>query len=317
MASFLKDLEKDGYAVIPNILTNEECDSAIDGIWDWLALLSNGEIDRQDSDTWLTNWPYTFGKKGIIQWYGVGQSQFVWDVRQNPKVIDIFKKIWKTDDLLVSFDGINIQIPPEMLRSGFSPPFSEGWHHMDQGKKKIGRFCIQGFVNLEETDEDDGCLVVRPGTHLLHQSFISEFGEEFAGGDWLKLEEHHRQWYDEGSYHPIRVQAPKGSVVLWDSRTVHANSTAQKGRADPERFRYVIYTCYLPRKDATEAQLKKKRKYFEEGRMTNHWPYGFKVFPMVPRLFGEKRYDEGFALTKGEFMLPNLSEVGRRLAGFD
>jgi hypothetical protein len=37
---------------------------------------------------------------------------------------------------------------------------------------------------------------------------------------------------------------------------------------------------------ATESDLKKKRKYFEEQRMTSHWPHKIKVFAKTPRTYG-------------------------------
>jgi hypothetical protein len=39
--------------------------------------------------------------------YAISHEKFVWDARLEPGVLDAFSKIWGTDDLLVSFDGIN------------------------------------------------------------------------------------------------------------------------------------------------------------------------------------------------------------------
>ena len=36
----------------------------------------------------------------------IGHAQYVWDIRQNEKVVDVFSKIWITN-LLTSFDGIS------------------------------------------------------------------------------------------------------------------------------------------------------------------------------------------------------------------
>jgi len=55
-----------------------------------------------------------------------------WNVRQNPKVVDVFAKIWnvKLEDLLVSFDGASIQLPPEITGFGFGD--DKKWFHSDQ-----------------------------------------------------------------------------------------------------------------------------------------------------------------------------------------
>lgn len=261
------------------------------------------------------------GQKGIIQWYSAGQTQFVWDVRQDPSVHKVFSSLWNDDNLLVSFDGINLQIPPE-ITGKYSNPLGTEWLHSDQAPKKVGLGCIQGFVNLETTDENDGCLIAVPKSHLLHSQMCCEFKlkeDKNSGSDWLKLSEPQVKWYEEHKCSPIRVQAPKGSLVLWDSRTIHANSTAQKGRDDPSRWRRVIYVCMTPRKWSSEKELVKKTKYFNEGRMTSHWPHKIKVFPVTPFFRNAKekdKYASGFERAKVLFKVPVLTDLGKSLAGF-
>ena len=82
----------------------------------------------------------------------------------------------------------------------------------------------------------------------------------------------------------VRVACPKGSLVLWDSRTVHCGAEPLR-RTEP-RIRSVIYLCYLPRSHATEANLRKKIKAFEDQRTTSHWPNKPKLFPLKPRTYG-------------------------------
>lgn len=40
---------------------------------------------------------------GLFNRHACGHEQFAWDVRCEPAVIDVFAKIWGTDELLVSF----------------------------------------------------------------------------------------------------------------------------------------------------------------------------------------------------------------------
>ena len=35
----------------------------------------------------------------LIQQHSIGHSQFIWDVRQNEKIADVFAKIWKCNKL--------------------------------------------------------------------------------------------------------------------------------------------------------------------------------------------------------------------------
>ena len=67
----------------------------------------------------------------LVQYWGVGQSQFVWDIRQNPKVAAVFAKLWdvEPEELLVSFDGLSCHLSPEVTNKGY---FRDNmWMHFD------------------------------------------------------------------------------------------------------------------------------------------------------------------------------------------
>jgi hypothetical protein len=44
----------------------------------------------------------------VIQHYGVCHEDAVWQLRQEPGVVGAFEKVYGTDDLIVSFDAVNI-----------------------------------------------------------------------------------------------------------------------------------------------------------------------------------------------------------------
>lgn len=105
------------------------------------------------------------------------------------------------------------------------------------------------------------------------------------------------------------VRCPAGSMVFWDSRTIHSGQQALRLRPSPN-FRCVAYLCYTERSRATETSLKKKRKAFDELRTTSHWPHKPKMFPKKPRHYG-KGYPKVTEVGK-----PVLSKIGKKLAGF-
>lgn len=78
--------------------------------------------------------------------YAVSHEKFVWDVRTEPKVVEAFSKIWGTDELLVSFDGINLTLPPPETDEKKAVP--QRWPHQDQDSTIRGFQCAQGIVNL-------------------------------------------------------------------------------------------------------------------------------------------------------------------------
>ncbi|MCH9716677.1 MAG: hypothetical protein K0U52_06275, partial [Gammaproteobacteria bacterium] len=215
-----QQLIEQGWTVIPNILSPRECEQGIDGIWEWLAFI-NPNIQRHDPESWSNrNWPVTMHQ--IIQHYGVGQQEFVWNIRTHPKVKQVFSYLWDTNNLITSFDGINVTRPPETGYIQFHND-QRSWLHLDQGPKTSKRSqtkrhrrkkdptcaCIQGFVSLEDAAEDDAVLQLYQGSHHLHEAFFDHLhASNRPASDWYKLTADDRQWYlDRGCQH-LRIAVP-------------------------------------------------------------------------------------------------------------
>ena len=105
------------------------------------------------------------------------------------------------------------------------------------------------------------------------------------------------------------VKAAKGSVIMWNSKTVHCGIESFRGR-EKTNIRCVVYLCYLPRNKATEKDLEKKRKAFNNQRMCSHWANKAQLFPKNPRTYG------GSLPNVTTFPKPVLTELGKKLAGF-
>lgn len=299
-SKYLDDLDEKGYCVIPNLITKEECKKYIDRIWDWLEGLDT-DIDRNEPATWGNGqWPPSMF--GIIHRLSIGQEQFIWDLRQDPRVIEVFKQIWETDELLVSFDGMCI------LKPGQNQDMKERkkafWAHTDQGSHKVGRHCIQGLMTLEEAGPHDGGLVVWPGTNKIHQEYFKE-KKITTDGDWYKYPRSYIAILEREGYERTKVIAPAGSLILWDSRTIHQNEQPHKEQKVP-RFRYAIYLCMTPASMATEHDIARKRAAFYQKKMTNHWPH--QANPVILRNIDLSNY-------KVSMELPELTDVGMKLAG--
>lgn len=79
------DLKTQGWAVVPDVLSPLECQEYVDGVWTWLESLETG-VKRNDPTTWGDDrWPSSF--RGIINTLEVSHQDFVWRVRQNPKIL--------------------------------------------------------------------------------------------------------------------------------------------------------------------------------------------------------------------------------------
>lgn len=259
--SYKEELEEKGYCIIEHVLSFEEIKEARKYFDDWYYSHPQIKIISEKVN------PH-----GIFKHFNIGHQRHAWYIRTRPKVQEVFKNIWDTDDIVVSFDG-TCYIPKSCKKK------DNIWTHTDQAPSKKGKICIQGFVAL--TDNTNRTLVVYEGSHKLHQEYAKERNLK-STKDWLLIEHEYLEKIKE-TKKVLDIKA--GSLVLWDSRTFHQNQYG--GDCNEERI--VQYVCFLPRKDLTEKMQEKRIDYFLDERTTSHWPYPIKVNGLQPQNYGNKK----------------------------
>ena len=307
-------LARYGVAIIPNVLDAQECNEMKTGMWDYLETITANmdiPIERANTQT-LCTFKELYPKHSmLIQHWSIGHAQFIWDVRTNLKVIAPFEKIWNTqkEDLLVSFDGASFHFPPETTGFGWSKPNHKSWIHCDQSYLRNGFECVQGWINAYDTNQGDATLTVLEGSNRYHEEFKNHFNKT-EKDDWYMLDEEEINWYvNTKGCVKNNIRCPAGSLVLWDSRTIHCGKEPNKNRLVPN-YRCVVYTCYTPRSKSTFSSLNKKIQAFENLRTTSHWPHKPKMFPKKPRTFGAPLPN----IT--QIPRPVISDIGYRLIGY-
>ncbi|KAL0049348.1 hypothetical protein WJX82_000098 [Trebouxia sp. C0006] len=265
------DLETQGWAVVPDVLSTVECEEYVSGAWTWLESLDTG-MKRDDPATWGDDrWPSSF--RGIINTLEVSHQDFVWRVRQNPRILQVFEGLWGTNELLSSFDSINI------LKPGQHESSTDGWLHVDQAPLRKGVACIQGLVNMVDVSPETGTLLVKDGSHSSHEDFFQNatvLSEEQKKQteDFYKFQHQERDYFQKFENRALSAKA--GSLFLWDSRCAHQNLLP----GNTDKWRHVVYTCYQPKNLATEKDLALKREAYNDRRVTTHWPsMNVKLFP--------------------------------------
>jgi hypothetical protein len=303
-----------GVAIIPSVLSEEDCARMNAGMWDTLEHLTQRweqPIHRADKSSWrLFKRLYPLHSMIIQQWE-VGHAKHVWEVRQNRAVVNVFAEIWKTkpEDLLVSFDAIAVHLPSEETNIGWYR--NNNWLHSDQSYTDNHFRCVQGWVTGYDVNEGDATLTFLEGSNRMHK----QVGDHFKiteKDNWYKLTEEQTAYYTDNGCALKRIKCPKGSLVLWDSRTIHCGGEPMRGRQEAN-MRNIVYVCYQPRAQCDAGKLKKKREALREKRMTTHWPCNVKLFPKMPRTYGNPVYPVE-PMPDPE---PYLNLLGRRLAGFD
>ena len=307
-------LDKYGVAIITGVLDSTSCSKLEDDMWNMLEQLSikfkapSKPITRTDPSSWKEISRFYPIHNMLIQQH-VGHSVPVWNVRQHPNVVGSFAKLWDVNstDLLTSFDGISFHMPPETTKRGW---FKNNWLHCDQSFTRNDRDCVQGWVTARDINDGDGTLTFLEGSHKYHKTVAEHFSLTDKK-DWLKLDPCIVDYYTNDLKCAQKcIKCPKGSLVLWDSRTIHSGREASKTRLVPN-IRCVIYVCMTPRQNATAACLRKRIKAYEESRMTTHCPHNPKLFGKHPRTYGGELYE------MGEIDAHEITDVGRRLIGYD
>lgn len=259
--SIKKELDEKGYAIIENIITEDEINTAIKSFHEWRNSVPN-----------LNEHHSSINAHGIYKFHQVGHQYHAWYLRTRNSIINIFKELWNTDELVVSFDG-SCYMPKEYTKK------DTVWLHTDQAPNSKGVQCYQSFVSL--TDNEERTLVVYEGSHNMHEKYFKDRGI-VSKKNWHKID---KTFIETISDKKRVLKVKKGSLVIWDSRTFHQN---QYGKPESEE-RIVQYLCYLPKKSKknTKSMEKKRIKYFNERRTTSHWPYPLAVNGLQPQLFGD------------------------------
>lgn len=265
------ELHKYGCVVIKNLISPERAKYYADKQIEWLKNFDLG-FDDKDPSTWTADHlPVSF-KGGMYSAYGSSHERFVWEARTESAVVDVFEKLWGTDELLCSFDGMNISMPNRKDLK-WSP-----WPHVDQNPERKGMQAVQGLLNYAPNGPKDGGLMLMKGSARLFNEFFAQKREsndhedapppEIKFLDLYLFSKKDIAWFEARGCELVKINMDPGDFVLWDSRTMHYACLPEG-----DQIRHVQYICMTPRSAATEEALDAKRKCFETYNGTTHWPH--------------------------------------------
>ena len=262
-------LDERGFVVFRGVLDAAEVDRANELFFDYLEALGSG-VDRGESNTWGDDhWPPCAGDAGILPWFGIGQSPFMWFVQTRSRVAAAYRQAWGLDDaaLACSFDGCCAWRPGQKTRSG--------WLHVDQDALRGDkREMLQGLVNLSApvSAATGGLVLVDRSHRTVFPRLAEQYGEALranAGDDYFELSSVD-DVYTEGSVICCRLDA--GDMIIWDSRVAHASHPPSDPAADSHALvRLCAYVCMAP-PSPDEAVRRARRAAFDDGQTTTHWP---------------------------------------------
>ncbi|CAI7618758.1 unnamed protein product [Penicillium discolor] len=267
IGDWLAQLRDNGFAVIKNAIPQDRAIAYQQKAREWLKSFGNDELDYENPETWLAKNLPIQSTINTFSAYAVAHEKFMWDARMEAGVIEAFSKIWGTEELLVSFDSLNVTFPNRK-----DVPRKGAWEHVDQSPFRRGMHCVQGIINLSTAGPDDGGLVVYPGSHHLVDEFFDTQTDPstWSTKDLYWLDQTKIDWFKARGCSPHKVCADIGDLIVWDSRTIHYGSEPAE---TSQTIRTVIYAAYSPAKFASTETLQCKSEVFSKYGGTTHWPH--------------------------------------------
>ncbi|KAL7555032.1 hypothetical protein ACHAWF_018613 [Thalassiosira exigua] len=244
----LASFREDGYVVVTGVLSPAEVDAALDELWTSPNLL--GKFDRDDPTTWSDpTWPQQDGGRNFLSSRDAHADASNWDVSSSPRQLRVQKLLWGREDLIASGPGRWGVMRP----SGVEPRWrtEAGWLHWDHNPwTKPGFSHVQAIVCLTDATPTSGGFACVPGFHRKFRMWGDDHPKGTLVVDGKAIDDS----YGDGQPFPVpdddpcqrdvvRVLAPAGSMILWDSRTPHQNVP----NVDDRAFRVVLYCTWSSR----------------------------------------------------------------------
>ena len=312
-SEIMSKIDEFGVAIISNVINDDEILNMRSGIWNVLEHLTQNEpipIDRNNEKSWSTFYEHLGPKHSMLVQQWVGHSQISWDIRTHPKVIECFASIWGTDDLLVSFDGLSVHFPPEITKIGWKNETNLKPLHTDQSFTRPKFECIQSWITAYDINQYDATLTILEKSNHYHKEFSETFYTS-NNSDFVQIKSQEQQkFYTDRGCVQKAIRCPAGSMVFWDSRTIHSGIEASKERLKPN-LRNIIYICMQPKDPYNYKELQKKKQAFFNQRTCSHYPNIINVFSKYPK---DYNIDTNIIV---ELSKPIMNKIGLKLAGFD
>lgn len=275
-------LEEQGYVVIRDVYTPEECDSfcarlkaSVDALCPAAAAvpsleqLAAGHLPPTDSN----------GLRSAL-----AQSPAMWGIRLHGPTQRLHRHLqgWDADaELVVSLDKAVLQVgePPTPSQS------PKPWLHVDT--RDPARSALQGTAYLRDAStEQHASLVVVPGSHRRHAELLA--AQLLTAQPGAKQRDY-VVWDDVGSLAPVQLALRQGDHVVWYSHTTHQGGTGRRttkrkrGSSCPPLRRVAAMVSYALKAERPEKVRRLKQAVAEEGGCTTHWAAQCVKQPLVNR----------------------------------
>lgn len=210
----LKFWNKNGYIVVKNAVSKEDCEATQHAIWNFL------EMDPDRKQSWYQRHE---NQKGLM--LNFSDHETLNKNRFSPKIKKAYEQLYKTNNIYKTIDKVSFN-PPETTEFTFLGSLL----HWDTSLKQPLTFGLQGLLYLTDCGANDGAFHCVAGFHNKINHWL----------DNLEPNENPRTKAVE-TLQPEPILGNAGDFIIWDNRLPHC-ATPNKG----EYPRMVQYLTYLP-----------------------------------------------------------------------
>ncbi|MGF1767810.1 phytanoyl-CoA dioxygenase family protein [Enterovibrio makurazakiensis] len=199
-------LEKNGYVIIEDAAPTNLCNSSVDAICEFL------DISRIEPSSWYKERP--LNSIGLVPLH---QHPAFWDIRQHPKIYNTFRHLLGEDELWVTMDRASFRPPCRYDLEAYGN--DENPMHWDYDFRLRNKNLYQGLIYLTDTHQNQGAFACVPSVYkkirdgkFEHANALEKFGSK---GLFL------RDVMEFTEKDIITIDAPAGSLIIWDARLPH------------------------------------------------------------------------------------------------
>ena len=177
--------------------------------------------------------------------------------------------------------------------------WSQMWMHSDRGRSTTWPPRLQCTLVLEDVSLYDHGFVFLSKSHYYHDEFFAahppgtleleprptpppatpgapetmaaqaqaqqqqqQQAEEEGKDNYIQLTYDNVKYFEQRGCQWKKVVAPKGSIIIWDSRLIHSTCAPSRGRPYP-RARFIVFGGYVPRAFVTDEEKAERARNFQ------------------------------------------------------
>lgn len=264
-----------GYVIVRQAVPEAQARALVDVLWEF------EEKDPNDPSIWYTpeRRPHVrkeLNNAGMVEIY---HHQALWDNRQSPRIYDAFVDIWDCEDLWVTIDRANLNVPKKGATS------KDGFIHWDVNTSHdpppIG---VQGVLSLDAQDEETGGFQCAP--------YLFEHFDE-----WVKTQPSDRNPLlpDMEGIERENISLETGDLMIFNSLLAHG----VRPNVSKDRVRLAQYISMHPAETQNAAEKAERVRLWREIAPPNR-----PDFPGDPRDWEKRNISPA-----------TLTELGEKLLG--